>query len=156
MIKNYAWEDSFLTKLYDIRAQELHFVQRAAYTRAWNSTLMQVGPMLMGLLAYITLGLTSNSFEASEIFSSLTLFNLLRMPLMLFPMTLAFFSDARIGIQRIENFLLAEELQSEPEYVQTDDFALQVDNATFEWDKVRQTHTLTRTSRARFCLVYGW
>jgi len=136
VIKVYAWEGSFLQKLYELRTQELHFVRKAAYTRAWNSTLMQVGPLLMSLVAYITLGLTSDNFEADKIFSSLSLFNLLRMPLLLFPMTLAFWSDARIGIQRIENFLLADELSSEPTYVESDSFALRVQGGTFAWDRV--------------------
>lgn len=96
---------------------------------------MQTGPLLMGLLAFIVLGLTTSSFSAQKIFSALTLFNLLRMPLLLFPMTLAFWSDANIGLQRIQGFLLAEELSSEPEYVKTDDFAIKVSGADFAWEK---------------------
>jgi len=118
-----------------IRAEEMRFVQSSAYTRAWNSTLMQTGPLLMSLLAFITLGLTTDNLEAQYIFSSLTLFNLLRMPLMLLPMTIAFGSDAKIGIQRIQAFLLADELHSEPEYVDTDKFAVKVSDANFEWEK---------------------
>ena len=118
-----------------IRAEEMRFVQSSAYTRAWNSTLMQTGPLLMSLLAFITLGLTTDNLEAQYIFSSLTLFNLLRMPLMLLPMTIAFGSDAKIGIQRIQAFLLADELHSEPEYVDTDKFAVKVADANFEWEK---------------------
>jgi ABC-type multidrug transport system fused ATPase/permease subunit len=135
VIKVYAWEGSFLQKLVEIRAQEMRFVRKSAFTRAYNSTIMQTGPILMSLLAFITLGLTSNSFEPQYIFQSLVLFNLLRMPLLLFPMTLAFWSDARIGIQRITAFLLAEELHSEPEYVVTEEFALQVE-ADFTWERV--------------------
>lgn len=51
-------------------------------------------------------------------------------------MTLAFWSDANIAIKRITAFLLAEELQSEPEYVETDEFAINVDHADFAWEKV--------------------
>lgn len=135
VIKVYAWENSFLAKLTAIRAEEMRFVRKARFTNAWNSTIMQTGPLLMGLLAFIVLGLTSSGFSPSKIFSALTLFNLLRMPLLLFPMTLAFWSDANIGLQRIQSFLLAEELSSEPEYVQTNDFALKVTDADFSWEK---------------------
>ena len=114
----------------------MRFVKKAAYTRAWNSTIMQTGPLLMGLCAFIVLGATQSNFQPQYIFSSLTLFNLLRMPLLLFPMTLAFWSDANIGIARIQAFLLAEELSSEPEYVHTDDFAVKVSDATFTYEKV--------------------
>jgi len=128
-------EDSFLQKMISIRAEEMRFVQSSAYTRAWNSTLMQTGPLLMSLLFFFTVAATTDNLEAQYIFSSLTLFNLLRMPLMLLPMTIAFGSDAKIGIQRIQAFLLADELHSEPEYVDTDKFAVKVADANFEWEK---------------------
>jgi len=137
VIKVYAWEIPFMQKLGDIRGEEVRFVRKMAYTRAWNFTLMQAGPILMCLLAFLTVALTQDTFKAQYVFSSLVLFNLLRMPLMLFPMTLAFFSDARIGVKRIQAFLLAEELSSAPEYVEADkvDFAIKVENATFAWEK---------------------
>jgi len=78
-------EDSFLQKLISIRAEEMRFVRNSAYTRAWSTSMMQTGPLLMSLLAFITLGLTTDNLEAQSIFSSLTLVNLLRMPLMQMP-----------------------------------------------------------------------
>ena len=50
-------------------------------------------------------------------------------------MTIAFGPDAKIGIQRTQAFLLADELHSEPEFVDTDKFAVKVSDANFEWEK---------------------
>ena len=143
VLKVYAWEGSFLQKLMGIRLEEIRFVRKVVYLRAWNSTLMQASPILMALLAFMTLALSSDNFDPKFIFSSLILFNLLRMPLMMFPTTIAFWSDARIGLQRITAFLLAEELHSEPEYVETNEFAVKVTNANFTWEKI-QTEVVTK------------
>ena len=136
VLKVYAWEGSFLQKLMNIRLEEVRFIRSAAKMRAWNMTIMQASPILMSLLAFMTLALSSDTFDPKYIFSSLVLFNLLRMPLLLFPMALAFWSDARIGIQRITAFFLADELHSEPEYLDSAPFSVKVTHAKFAWEKV--------------------
>jgi ATP-binding cassette subfamily C (CFTR/MRP) protein 1 len=87
VIKVYAWENSFLNKLSAIRVEEMKGVKKSLYIRAITTFVMGVGPVFMSVLAFITLGLTTSTLNPADIFSSVVLFNLLRFPLMLWPMT---------------------------------------------------------------------
>lgn len=89
VIKVYAWESSFIKQIGELRKQELKFVRSAAFIRARNASTTQLAPILMALGSFVVLGATGGSLNASDIFSSVVLFNLLRMPLMQIPNVLS-------------------------------------------------------------------
>ena len=114
VIKVYAWEGSFIKAIADLRHKEMFFVRKAGFIRGRNAVATQLGPILMALGSFIVLGATGGQLKASNVFSSVVLFNLLRMPLMQIPNVLNMLADAQIGLHRIQKFLLAEELTQLP------------------------------------------
>lgn len=104
-----------------LRMQEMHFVRSAGFIRGRNAVATQLGPILMAAGSFICLGATGGDLQASSVFSSVVLFNLLRMPLMQIPNVLNMIADAQIGLNRIQKFLLAEELTLLPERITTAD-----------------------------------
>jgi ABC-type multidrug transport system fused ATPase/permease subunit len=87
------------------------------------------------MLSFICYSLTHNGLTAAEVFSSLALFNGLRIPLNLLPMVLGQVIDAWGSVQRIEEFLLQEEMVEDMTIDSTGPDAIRLEDASFTWEK---------------------
>ncbi len=92
ILKLYAWEKSFEQKVLDIRALEIKALTRIAYMNAIMTFLWTCAPVIIALVSFATFVLSSpdNIFDANTAFVSLTLFNLLRVPMNLLPILLVY------------------------------------------------------------------
>ena len=88
VLKLYAWERSFEEKVLEIRKSEANALIKAAYLNAFTSFLWTSAPFLVALASFATFVLIdeNNVLDANTAFVSLTLFNLLRVPLNILPM----------------------------------------------------------------------
>jgi ABC-type multidrug transport system fused ATPase/permease subunit len=88
VLKLYAWEKSFEAKVNEIRKKEAAALIKAAYMNAFTSFLWTSAPFLVALASFATFVLSdsNNILDANTAFVSLTLFNLLRIPLNILPM----------------------------------------------------------------------
>ena len=88
VLKLYAWERSFEAKVNEIRETEAGALIKAAYLNAVTSFLWTSAPFLVALASFATYVLVdeNNVLDANTAFVSLTLFNLLRVPLNILPM----------------------------------------------------------------------
>ncbi|KNE56826.1 hypothetical protein AMAG_02600 [Allomyces macrogynus ATCC 38327] len=136
ILKLFGWEEKFVDSIMDVREKELHFVGRLASWRAAINGVAQVIPALAAILVFAVYYATGNELTASVVFSSLALFNQLRLPLMFLPMSLAFVVDSLVASNRIAALLYAEELSSQPNFI--DDAsapnAIEIKHADFEWN----------------------
>lgn len=135
-VKYYAWETDFLDRISAIRRKEIHGVQLMFMIRNLLTAIGTSIPMFASMLAFITFSLTNHELAPSSIFSSLSLFNGLRLPAMMLPMVIALVTDASSAVTRIEDFLLAEDTQfdMQPQAVDTENAVSMVD-AAFTWEK---------------------
>lgn len=102
--------------------------------RSANNAVAFSLPVLASVLSFVTYSLSGHELTASVIFTSLTLFQLLRMPLMFLPMSLSAAVDAKNAIDRI-NGVFEAELLAETQAVNMGlDAALDVQGAQFQWD----------------------
>ena len=87
MLKLYAWEPSFESKVNEIRAKELEILKWTAYIDAFNEFVWYTAPFLVSLATFGTyVFVNENNFlDAQKAFVALSLFNILRMPLILIP-----------------------------------------------------------------------
>jgi ABC-type multidrug transport system fused ATPase/permease subunit len=67
-------------------------------------------PILASVLTFVVYALTGNDLNPPVVFSSIALFNALRMPLMMLPLVITGATDAWVSLQRIQALLLAPEL----------------------------------------------
>ena len=135
-VKYYAWEDSFLAQLKKLRSEEIKSVQFLLGVRAGVTAVGMSLPVLGAMLAFITYSLTGNVLNPASVFSSLALFNTLRLPLNLLPMVIGQVVDAWVSIQRIETFLKAEEIQDTRKLQdQGDSVAVKILDGGFTWEK---------------------
>lgn len=94
-------------------------------------------PVLAATLAFVTYTKTSHAFNVAIIFSSFSLFQLLRQPLLFLPRALAAISDAKSAIQRLEKVFHAEMRQGVAIDIDPSlDAAVLVEKATFEWEEI--------------------
>lgn len=134
-VKYFGWETSFLNRLAEIRAQEISSIQvLLAIRNAINAVSMSL-PIFASMLSFITYSLTDHGLDPAKIFSSLALFNGLRIPLNLLPLVLGQVIDAWSSLKRIEEFLLEEEQEDEALFDSSATSAVQMQNAAFTWEK---------------------
>ena len=134
-VKFFGWESSFLERLRQIRSREVHGIQVIlALRNAINAVSMSL-PVFASMLAFITYSLTNHDLRAAEIFSSLALFNSMRLPLNMLPLVLGQVVDAWSSIKRIQEFLLAEEMVEDVIHDPSGGYALEMRDASFTWER---------------------
>lgn len=79
---------------------------------------------------------TSHAFDVAIIFSSFTLFQLLRQPLLFLPRALSAIADAESALQRLQHVFHAELREDVAIVIEpTLEKAIVVESATFEWEE---------------------
>ncbi|ORZ33508.1 P-loop containing nucleoside triphosphate hydrolase protein [Catenaria anguillulae PL171] len=140
IIKLMSWEAAATEAIMELRMQELSLVRRLAMWRAGISGFSQAVPALAAIVVFAVYYAVEGKLDTAIVFSALALFNQLRFPLMFIPMVIAFSVDAKVALDRIKAILLAEELETQPEYVASDhpaftSTAISITDAEFEWTK---------------------
>ncbi|KAL4252214.1 ATP-binding cassette transporter C [Abortiporus biennis] len=133
LIKLYAWEKFYAHKVDKVRVRELTTIGKAALARATLISLVAFIPVLATVLSFITFALTGHDLNVAVIFSSLQIFNIIRMPLLLFPAVIAAGADALVALRRISTFLQAEELMEAYTIQEGSAYAVNVDG-DFTWE----------------------
>lgn len=134
-VKYFGWESSFLDRLGELRSKEISMIQRLMSIRNAIMAISLALPIFASMLSFITYTLTDNGLQASTVFSSLALFNGLRMPLNLLPMVIGQVTDAWNSLKRIEEYLLLEEQNDDAVFDPEAKNAVEVRNATFTWER---------------------
>ncbi|KAL6250213.1 ATP-binding cassette transporter yor1 [Rhinocladiella similis] len=134
-VKFFGWETSFLARLKELRKREIRAIQILLSIRnAINAVAMSM-PVFASMLAFITYSLSDHSLAPARVFSSLALFNSLRMPLNLLPLVLGQVTDAQNSLQRIQEFLLSEEQKDQVTWDEHLEHAVEVEHASFTWER---------------------
>lgn len=135
-VKYFGWETSFLERLEAIRTREIN---KIAFLLSIRNGIMAVAmsmPIFASMLAFITYALSNGGLaSAANIFSSLALFNALRIPLNLLPLVIGQVVDANASLGRIQEFLLAEERTEEATVDLESKNAVDIRHADFTWER---------------------
>ena len=134
-VKYFGWESSFLERISQIRRREIRAIQLLLTIRnAINAVSMSL-PIFASMLSFITYSLSKHELEAAPIFSSLALFNSLRMPLNLLPLVIGQVVDAWSSMGRIQDFLIAEEQNDDFVWDMQGKYAVSMEHADFTWER---------------------
>lgn len=138
VIKFNAWEESFIDLITKIRNEELSSVRGVLMLRAIVSGFLQTVPILACIVTLIVFVNTGGVLDTGRAFSSLALFYVLRIPLLVYPTVISQLADVGIALGRIQDILLSPELDTAPKRIldKNDDIAIKVENADFEWEKL--------------------
>ncbi|KAG6073462.1 hypothetical protein E4U16_004676 [Claviceps sp. LM84 group G4] len=134
-VKYFGWEKAFIARLGEFRAKEIHSIQvLLAIRNAINAVSMSI-PIFASMVSFIVYSVTSHGLGPAEVFSSLALFNALRLPLNLLPLVLGQVTDAWSSMKRIEEFLMQEEQEEDVIHKPDGEYAVETIQADFTWER---------------------
>ncbi|TRM64251.1 P-loop containing nucleoside triphosphate hydrolase protein [Schizophyllum amplum] len=138
VIKVFNWEVPFLRRIEEFRKREMGYIRSLLISRSANNAVAMSLPILASVLAFVTYALTGHAMDPSVIFASLTLFTLLRMPLMMLPMSLSTIADASNAVNRLTDVFNADTFGETQIHDHEISEALLVEKASFSWDSPPQ------------------
>lgn len=134
-VKYFGWESSFLERIGQIRRREIRAIQFLLTIRNGINAVSMSLPIFASMLSFITFSLSKHPLNAAPIFSSLALFNSLRMPLNLLPLVIGQVVDAWSSLGRIQDFLIAEEQNDDFVWDMEGKHAVSMEHADFTWER---------------------
>nr|CAD7198501.1 unnamed protein product [Timema douglasi] len=136
VLKLYGWEPSFEQRILKIRNKEVRVLKQAAYLNAATSFVWTCAPFLVSLASFATFILVdeNNVLDAQTAFVSLSLFNIIRMPLAMMPMLIVSLTQVSVSIKRMNKFMNVEELDpNNVDHDQSEKYPLVIESGTFSW-----------------------
>jgi ATP-binding cassette subfamily C (CFTR/MRP) protein 1 len=153
-IKYFGWEDGFLAKVQESRYAETSALRKLLIIRDILLACSLSMPIFATMVSIVTYSYvtTNNALDPARIFSSLALFNALRVPLTLLPMVIGQASDAYVSVLRIQKFLSAEDYVEQRGRFHGPLLKLVVHDADFVWEQAESptTQPQRKPRKARF------
>ncbi|GLB40166.1 putative ABC protein [Lyophyllum shimeji] len=147
VVKYFCYEVPYLKRIYETRQNELRGVRRIQNSQSANAAFAYSIPVLAATLAFVTYTETTQGFDVAVIFASLSLFQLLRQPMMFLPRALSATADARNALARLSRVFHAEVMKENPILENPDqEYALEAIGVTFEWETFEKPPAPTATS----------
>lgn len=134
-VKFFGWESAFVERLEAFRAREIRGIQVLMSIRNAIMAISLSLPIFASMLSFITFSLTHHNLAPAQVFSSLALFNGLRMPLNMLPLVIGQVTDAWSSLSRIQEFLLSEEREEEAILKPDCLNAVEMVDAAFTWER---------------------
>lgn len=110
-VKLSGFEEHFQRRISELRTSELgrlwsYLLQKQLFSVLWSGL-----PLIVSLSSFATYTLTKGAPpSAAQLFTSLSLFTLLRFPLSMGPAVISSVMEARVSLKRLQGFLDAEEV----------------------------------------------
>ncbi|NXB08256.1 MRP7 protein, partial [Cnemophilus loriae] len=145
VIKFYAWEKHFSTRINACRAKELQKSRAISYLDALCVYLWAALPVVVSIAIFVTYVLLGHQLTATKVFTALALVGMLILPLNAFPWVLNGILEAKVSLDRIQQFF--ELMDQDPEaYYALDSpsdtaTAVEMQCAAFSWVPVEEEST---------------
>ncbi|XP_060564564.1 ATP-binding cassette sub-family C member 10-like isoform X2 [Ruditapes philippinarum] len=137
VVKFYAWEEHFETKINTLRDAELKSLKGRKYLDAMCVYFWATTPVLISILTFTTYSLMGNQLTAAKVFTSLSLFLMLISPLNAFPWVINGLVESWVSLKRVQAFIALKDFDPEHYYssntVLPSDCALNIRDAEFSW-----------------------
>ncbi|VDP13339.1 unnamed protein product, partial [Onchocerca flexuosa] len=143
IIKFYAWEKSMQKLVLEIREKEIAVLREialynAAISLTWSCTPFLVAIVTFGL--YVKINPQHNQLTPQVTFVGLSLFNLIRFPMTVFPLIFTQGTQCSVSNTRLKSFLSDDEVRpSITDRSSSNDYALSIQNGNFSWNNNKIT-----------------
>ncbi|KZV74003.1 ABC transporter [Peniophora sp. CONT] len=134
IIKFFAWEKPFLRRIAEYRKTEMRYIRYLLMIRSANTAIASSTPTLAAVITFLVYAASGHTLTAANVFSSLSLFTLLRLPLMLMPLAMSASADAYNAIGRLRDVFTAELISESLIIDPAHPYAVQATNTSFTWD----------------------
>ncbi|KAJ4479332.1 ABC protein [Lentinula aciculospora] len=135
IVKYFSYEPPFIQRIAQTRTQEMASIKKMNNIQSANTAFAYSIPVLAATLAFVTYTKLSSEFDIAVVFSSLSLFQLLRQPMMFFPRAMSVTADAQNALARLSKIFHAETLSQTPFIIDPmQSSALQTKGLAFTWE----------------------
>ncbi|XP_061546477.1 multidrug resistance-associated protein 4 [Phycodurus eques] len=139
IIKMYAWEKPFAALVSDVRRKEIYQIMMSSYLRGLNMASFFCASKIIVFITFTLYVLLGNKISASRVFVTVSLYTAVRLTVTLFfPSAIEKLYESRVSIQRIQEFLLLDEMTkaSTPlPLAEKQDSAIEIQDLICYWDK---------------------
>lgn len=134
VIKFFAWEESFLSKIAQVRSLELSTLKESVYFRAFTAFIWSSTPLFVAAISFAIFVLRNGTLTAEIAFPAIALFNILRFPLNMLPSVISGLIEAKVSLTRVQKFLFNEELDPlAVEHRNESGVGIKIQNGEFRW-----------------------
>ncbi|NWW10629.1 MRP7 protein, partial [Oreocharis arfaki] len=145
VIKFYAWEKHFSTRINACRAKELQKSRAISYLDALCVYMWAALPVVVSIAIFVTYVLLGHQLTATKVFTALALVEMLILPLNSFPWVLNAILEAKVSLDRIQQFfeLVDQDLEAYYALDSPSDTAtaMEMRCAAFSWVPVEEEST---------------
>lgn len=147
VVKSFAQESKFLDRLGFIRRKEMMGIRKLLIFRSVNNAVAFSLPTLAAVVSFVLYYNVKGSLNVADIFTALTLFQLLRLPLMFLPLSFSAMTDGYNASLRINSVFLADQLKDLSEHSNEAKSALSVADASFVYDEVKRESDVPQSKK---------
>ena len=134
VLKYLAWERSFLRVVDAQREKEVAHLRSFVYLTSLTFSTLLLVPLVMAIVIFVSYAGRGEDMSPSVVFVTLSLINVIRWPFTMLPMSLGALGQGLVAINRIEEFLMTEEIDT-TDRLELDHVGLQMTGAQFAWPK---------------------
>ncbi|CAL8289846.1 unnamed protein product [Lota lota] len=148
IIKMYAWEKPFASLVSRFRGEEIAYLMKSSMLRALNMASFFSASKVLILITFAVYVLLGNTITASRVFVTVSLYGAVRITVTLFfPSAIERLFESYVSAQRIQTFLMLEELPKCSDVVcQEKDASVIIQDIVCYWDKIQAAPSLQNVS----------
>lgn len=110
VLKMYAWESAQEAALLEVRRKELGELRKGVPYRVGMQALLFSAPLLSMVVCFIVYGsVEPDAFQPANVFTAISLFAIMRFPLIFLPFALIQFANALVSMRRLTQFFMLED-----------------------------------------------
>lgn len=144
VLKMYAWEDAFVKNICNIRLNELKYIKRSGLISTVFIAFGSCSPFLVSMLTFsLYVFVAGGTLTAEKAFVSISLFNLLRLPLIMIPNVFSGLILTIVSMKRINNFLNQDETSNYIERISIEKNAVEMTQASLSWNNIVSNDSFT-------------
>lgn len=103
-----------MEKITELRRVELEQLKKTGILQALNRMFFSSGPIMIAMAGFGTYTALGGSLTASIAFPALSLFQLLRFPVMMFPNQITNLINGGVALKRLQSFMESDEMDQAP------------------------------------------
>ncbi|XP_020571516.1 ABC transporter C family member 3-like [Phalaenopsis equestris] len=149
ILKFYGWEMRFLSKIINLRENEMSWLRKFLYTEVIITFVYYGAPIFVSLATFSACVIMGTPLESGKVLSALATFGILKDPIYNLPDIISMLAQTLVSIDRISTFLSLEECQfnaiekiHEINSEINSEVAAEIISSNFSWDPSSDRLTL--------------
>eukprot|EP00040_Diaphanoeca_grandis_P034870 m.217814 g.217814 ORF g.217814 m.217814 type:complete len:2091 (+) comp33245_c1_seq3:176-6448(+) len=111
-IKYFIWEDEYYRKISKVRTKETKVIRQGKLVHATSTALGRSGPVLSAAVSVLAYRYTGNTLNAADVFAIVSVFQSMRLPMIMAPLALGAIKNVSVSLERLEKYLLRSDFNN--------------------------------------------